>query len=121
VLAALVARGRTGEGARIRHLDDARLTQAPARAPVLTMVRLLRDVCVRGRPLADRRSAQPKFFTRICELVGRPELADGNTTLTSRRSKPRSPQFSPSGRWALGSRMLTVKTLRGRSTPAEAR
>jgi crotonobetainyl-CoA:carnitine CoA-transferase CaiB-like acyl-CoA transferase len=84
VLAALVRRGRTGEGARlsismthgshrlIRHrLDDER------EARVLTGAL----ACYRVYPTADGRhltlgALEPKFFARACELIGRPDLAE---------------------------------------------
>jgi alpha-methylacyl-CoA racemase len=81
ILAALLERARTGRGARLlvsmtdnarrlvayrQHDDRALLTGALA--------------CYRIYATADARwltvaALEPKFFTRLCELVGRPELA----------------------------------------------
>jgi alpha-methylacyl-CoA racemase len=77
VLAALVARSRTGEGARIVISMTHGSHKLVPRAPVLT------DgfACYAMYACADDRwltvgALEPKFFTRICELVGRPELAE---------------------------------------------
>ena len=83
ILAALVRRSRTGEGARLRvsmthrsHLlIRHRLDEEPGS-------RLLTGglACYRVYPTADGRhltlaALEPKFFARACELIGRPELA----------------------------------------------
>src|SRR5256714_14876298 len=77
VLAALVARSRTGEGARIVISMTHGSHKLLPRAPVLT------DgfACYAVYACADDRwltvgALEPKFFTRMCELVGRPELAE---------------------------------------------
>jgi crotonobetainyl-CoA:carnitine CoA-transferase CaiB-like acyl-CoA transferase len=77
VLAALVARGRTGEGARIVISMTHGSHKLLPRAPVLT------DgfACYAMYACADDRwltvgALEAKFFTRICELVGLPELAE---------------------------------------------
>jgi len=84
VLAALVRRGRTGEGARIvvsmthgaHELASHRLGGDP-------LPRLLTGglACYATYATADGRyltlgALEPVFFARACELVGRPELAD---------------------------------------------
>ncbi len=84
VLAALVRRERTGEGARIvvsmthgaHELASHRLGGDP-------LPRLLTGglACYATYVTADRRyltlgALEPVFFARVCELVGRPELAD---------------------------------------------
>jgi alpha-methylacyl-CoA racemase len=77
VLAALVARGRTGEGARIV------ISMTHGSHKLLPRARVLTDgfACYAMYACADDRwltvgALEPKFFTRICELVGRPELAE---------------------------------------------
>ena len=84
VLAALVARERTGAGARIvvsmthgsHDLVAHRLGGEP-------FPRMLTGglACYRTYATADGRhltvgALEPKFFTRLCEVVGRPELAE---------------------------------------------
>ena len=76
VLAALVARGRTGEGARIVVSMTHGSHKLLAREPVLAGG----FACYAIYACADDRwltvgALEPKFFARICELVGRPELA----------------------------------------------
>ncbi len=83
VLAALLARERTGRGGRIvvsmthntHRLASFRLAGDP-------LPRLLTGglACYRTYPTADGRfltvgALETKFFTRLCELLGRPELA----------------------------------------------
>ena len=83
VLAALLARGRTGRGGRIvvsmthntHRLASFRLAGDP-------LPRLLTGglACYRTYATADGRfltvgALETKFFTRLCELLGRPELA----------------------------------------------
>jgi crotonobetainyl-CoA:carnitine CoA-transferase CaiB-like acyl-CoA transferase len=77
VLAALVARSRTGEGARVVVSMTHGSHKLLPRAPVLT------DgfACYGVYACADDRwltvgALEPKFFTRICDLVDRPELAE---------------------------------------------
>jgi crotonobetainyl-CoA:carnitine CoA-transferase CaiB-like acyl-CoA transferase len=84
VLAALVRRERTGEGARIvvamTHRSYDLVAHRRGGDPV---PRLLTGglACYRIYSTADGRfltvaALEPKFFARLCELVGRPELAD---------------------------------------------
>lgn len=83
VLAALVRRGRTGEGARL-------VVSMTHRAHDLVAHRVGGDprerlltgglACYRTYETADARhltvgALEPTFFTRLCELAGRPELA----------------------------------------------
>lgn len=77
VLAALLDRERTGRGARIAVSMTHRAHLLASRAPVLT------DgfACYRMYATADARhltvgALEPKFFARLCECVGRPELAE---------------------------------------------
>lgn len=82
VLAALVRRGRTGEGARL-------VVSMTHRAHDLVAHRVGGDprerlltgglACYRAYATADDRhltvaALEPKFFARLCELVGRPDL-----------------------------------------------
>jgi len=84
VLAALLERARTGQGARLvvsmthrsHDLVAHRLVGEPA--PRMLTGGL---ACYRLYPTADGGhltvgALEPKFFRRLCELVGRPELAD---------------------------------------------
>ncbi len=84
VLAALVHRARTGEGARLsvsmthrsHRLIRHRLHDQPG-ARVLTGAL----ACYRVYATADSRhltlgALEPKFFARACELIGRPDLAE---------------------------------------------
>jgi len=77
VLAALVARSRTGEGARIV------VSMTHGSHKLLPRARVLTDgfACYAVYACADDRwltvgALEPKFFRRICELVGRTELAE---------------------------------------------
>jgi crotonobetainyl-CoA:carnitine CoA-transferase CaiB-like acyl-CoA transferase len=77
ILAALVARERTGEGAHIIVSMTHGAHQLAARAPVLTRG----FACYRMYACADGRyltvgALEPKFFARLCELLERPELAE---------------------------------------------
>jgi crotonobetainyl-CoA:carnitine CoA-transferase CaiB-like acyl-CoA transferase len=76
ILAALVARARTGDGARIVVSMTHNAHRLVSRAPVLTQG----FACYRMYETADGRhltvaALEPKFFSRLCELVERPELA----------------------------------------------
>jgi len=77
VLAALLARERTGEGARL----VVSMTHGAHRllpcTPVLTEGFACYSIydCSDGRRLTVA-ALEPKFFARLCELVGRPELTD---------------------------------------------
>jgi crotonobetainyl-CoA:carnitine CoA-transferase CaiB-like acyl-CoA transferase len=76
VLAALLERGRTGRGCRIR-VSMTHESQRLAVPPVLTGA----AACYRIYETADGRrltvaALEPKFWRRLCELVGLPELAD---------------------------------------------
>jgi alpha-methylacyl-CoA racemase len=77
ILAALVARERTGHGAQIVVSMTHGAHRLAARAPVLTRG----FACYRMYACADGRyltvgALEPKFFARLCELLGRPELAE---------------------------------------------
>jgi len=76
ILAALLERTRTGEGARVVVSMTHNAHRLVSRAPVLTEG----FACYRMYETADGRyltvaALEPKFFSRLCELVGRPELA----------------------------------------------
>jgi crotonobetainyl-CoA:carnitine CoA-transferase CaiB-like acyl-CoA transferase len=84
VLAALVERERTGRGARLvvsmTHRSHDLVAHRLGGEPV---ARMLTGglACYRIYATADDRhltvgALEPKFFRRLCELVGRPELAD---------------------------------------------
>jgi crotonobetainyl-CoA:carnitine CoA-transferase CaiB-like acyl-CoA transferase len=77
VLAALLRRERTGEGARLVVSMTHRAYPLASRAPVLTQG----YACYSIYETADGRrltvgALEPKFFARLCELVGRAELAE---------------------------------------------
>ncbi len=84
VLAALLGRERTGEGARIvvsmTHRSHDLVAHRLGGEPVPKML-TGGLACYRTYPTADGRfltvgALEPKFFARLCELVGRRELAD---------------------------------------------
>jgi crotonobetainyl-CoA:carnitine CoA-transferase CaiB-like acyl-CoA transferase len=84
VLAALFGRERSGRGARIvvsmTHRSHDLVAHRLAGEPVAKML-IGGLACYRIYPTADGRfvtvgALEPKFFRRLCELVGRPELAD---------------------------------------------
>lgn len=77
ILAALLDRARTGRGARVVVSMTHNAHALASRAPVLTQG----FACYRMYGTADGRyltlaALEPKFFARLCELVGRPELAE---------------------------------------------
>jgi alpha-methylacyl-CoA racemase len=77
VLAALLERERTGRGARLVVSMTHGAHRLVSRSPVLTTG----FACYRIYDTADGRyltvgALEPKFFTRLCELLGRPELAE---------------------------------------------
>ena len=76
ILAALLERRRSGKGARIVVSMTHNAHRLVCRAPVLTEG----FACYRMYETADGRyltvgALEPKFFSRLCELVGRSELA----------------------------------------------
>ena len=76
ILAALLERTRTGKGARIVVSMTHNAHKLASRAPVLTQG----FACYSMYETADGRhltvaALEPKFFSRLCELLGRPELA----------------------------------------------
>jgi crotonobetainyl-CoA:carnitine CoA-transferase CaiB-like acyl-CoA transferase len=86
VLAALLERGQTGRGGRIV-VSMTHESQRLAVPPVLTGA----AACYRIYETADGRwltvgALEPKFWRRLCELVGLPELAD-------RAFEPRVPEL----------------------------
>jgi crotonobetainyl-CoA:carnitine CoA-transferase CaiB-like acyl-CoA transferase len=84
ILAALLERERTGRGSRlIVSLTESAWELAAHRLGGEPFPRLLTGglACYRIYATADGRhltvaSLEPKFFNRLCELIGRPELAD---------------------------------------------
>ena len=77
ILAALIARARSGKGARIVVSMTHNAHKLASRAPVLSQG----FACYRMYGTADGRyltvgALEPKFFTRLCELLERPELAE---------------------------------------------
>jgi crotonobetainyl-CoA:carnitine CoA-transferase CaiB-like acyl-CoA transferase len=77
ILAALVARGRTGEGARIVISMTHGAHRLLPRTPVLTTGFACYSVytCADGRHLTVA-ALEPKFFARLCELLDRGNLAE---------------------------------------------
>jgi crotonobetainyl-CoA:carnitine CoA-transferase CaiB-like acyl-CoA transferase len=77
ILAALVARERTGEGARIVISMTHGAHRLLPRTPVLTTGFACYSIyaCADGRHLTVA-ALETKFFARLCELLGRPELAE---------------------------------------------
>lgn len=77
ILAALIERTRTGTGAHVVVSMTHNAHRLASRAPVLTQG----FACYRMYETADGRhltvgALEPKFFARLCDLVGRPELAE---------------------------------------------
>ena len=77
ILAALLERRRTGEGAHIVVSMTHNAHKLVSRAPLLTQG----FACYRMYETADARhltvaALEPKFFARLCELLGRPGLAE---------------------------------------------
>lgn len=77
ILAALLERARTGKGARIVVSMTHNAHKLASRAPVLTRG----FACYRMYETSDGRhltvaALEPKFFVRLCELVGCPGLAE---------------------------------------------
>ena len=77
VLAALLARERTGRGAHIVVSMTHGAQQLAPGTPVLTQGFACYSIyaCADGRHLTVG-ALEPKFFARLCELLGRPELAE---------------------------------------------
>jgi crotonobetainyl-CoA:carnitine CoA-transferase CaiB-like acyl-CoA transferase len=77
ILAALVARERTGEGARIVVSMTHGSHRLASRASVLTRGFACYSIyrCADGRYLTVG-ALEPKFFGRLCELLGRADLAE---------------------------------------------
>jgi crotonobetainyl-CoA:carnitine CoA-transferase CaiB-like acyl-CoA transferase len=76
VLAALLARTRTGEGARIVVSMTHGAHRLASRSPVLTQGFACYAIyAARDDRMLTVGALEPKFFARLCELVGRPELA----------------------------------------------
>jgi alpha-methylacyl-CoA racemase len=97
VLAALLERERTGRGARlVISMAHEAYELASARPPEILTGRL---ACYRTYATADGRhltvgALEPQFFVRLCELLGRPELA--------------SRQYDPGAQEELASELATA-------------
>jgi alpha-methylacyl-CoA racemase len=76
ILAALLRRERTGEGGHVVVSMTHGSHRIACRSPVLTHGFACYSIyaCADGRRLTVG-ALEPKFFARLCELVGRPELA----------------------------------------------
>jgi alpha-methylacyl-CoA racemase len=76
ILAALLARERTGEGARLVVSMTHRVHRLLPGTPVLTEGFACYSIyaCADGRFLTVA-ALEPKFFARLCELIERPDLA----------------------------------------------
>src|SRR5581483_9194301 len=77
ILAALLARERTGAGARVVVSMTHRAHRLLPGSPVLTQGFACYSIyrCADGRFLTVA-ALEPKFFARLCELAGRPDLAE---------------------------------------------
>jgi alpha-methylacyl-CoA racemase len=77
VLAALLARERTGRGAHLVVSMTHGAQRLTTQSPVLTRGFACYSIyaCADGRHLTVG-ALEPKFFQRLCELLGRPELAE---------------------------------------------
>lgn len=77
ILAALLRRSGTGEGARLVVSMTHRSYPLAAGTPVLTDGFACYSIydCADGRRLTVG-ALEPRFFSRLCELLGRPELAE---------------------------------------------
>jgi crotonobetainyl-CoA:carnitine CoA-transferase CaiB-like acyl-CoA transferase len=76
VLAALLARTRTGEGARLVVSMTHGAHRLASRSSVLTQGFACYSIyAARDDRMLTVGALEPKFFERLCELVGRPELA----------------------------------------------
>ena len=129
VLAALLERERTGSGARIvvsmTHGSHDLVAHRLGGEPV---PRMLTGglACYRIYATADGRhltvgALEPKFFARLCELLGRPELAERQYERRPGGARGRSsPRSSRRGRSPTGSRTSTTRTCASARSPLEA-